>query len=228
MVKYASIIAKSQSAFISFVERAIGTKSWSLYCQSSHFQALNDAARKGLQHRMARQLLLHAANNVPLWRDRLANQTSILEERLQKDVRQLFNELPITTKADLRAGFPERVTSDGVRDQWRYGSSAGTVDRITVISDFHKRDYLRATNLRLIDAIVGHPLGARIVEIPPDACNAVCALRDEGPLELRPFVFWAMKKGVLFKRETRPDLRGRIERSWIVGTSRFNRPAAST
>jgi phenylacetate-CoA ligase len=201
---------------IRLVEKALGTQFWSLYRQSCLNQTLIDTECQEIQHRKAHQLLTHAVQRVPFWRERLVASLPTWERQPDRNFARRFNELPITTKADLRNGFPERVTSDGVREQWRYGNSAGTVDRVTVVSDFRKRDYLRSINLRMVKAIVGRPFSARIVEIPPDACNVVCALRDEGPIDLWPFVLWAMKKGLLFKRETRSDLHGRIERSLIV------------
>lgn len=198
------------------VQRLAGTEFWSLYRQGARHRQLDDAQRATVQRQLTQRLLAHAAENVPLWRERLVEQRPLKLSAEEVCLAAEFGALPITTKADLRSGFPERVTSAGSREYWRYGSSAGTVDRVTIVSDFAKRDQLRAINLQIVDSLIGNPLGARIVEVPPDACNVVCALRDEGPLELRPYVLWALKKRILFKRETRPDLRGRLERSFII------------
>ncbi len=216
MVNRLSFMSNVQSLLFPLIELAIGSKFWSLYRQGRAYDCTADSSRSDIQHGNAQRLLRHAIQNVPLWRDRFLADQSTWLDRPQSEMPNLFLDLPVTSKADIRTGFPEKVTSDGAREHWRFGNSAGTVDRVTVVSDFEKRDYLRATNLRISNAIVGNPLGSRIVEIPPDACNVVCALRDEGPLELKTFVLWALKKGILFKRETRPDLRGRLERSWIV------------
>lgn len=182
---------------------------WSIYYQKRFGKKKHDTLR------LLCNLIEHAKSHVPLWQERferLGASRPISPDTIQS----LFTELPLTSKADIRSGFPDQVTSAGFRKDWRYGNSAGTIDRVTIVSDFKKRDYQRATNLRIVDLVVGDPLAARIVEVPPDACNIVCALRDEGPIDLVPFIRWAVRKRILFKAETRPDLRGRIERSLIV------------
>ncbi len=176
------------------LERSAGTRFWTYYRQAKRNTRSPDETQADLQVRSATQILRHAAQNVPYWRERLDLQT--LPLTIDKEsFDEVFRRVPITTKSDLRLGFPDQVTSDAVRDTWRYGSSAGTVDRITIVSDFSKRDYIRATNLRIMDAVLGNPLAAKIVDIPPDACNVVCALRDEGPLGLLPFVKMGIQKG---------------------------------
>lgn len=175
----------------------------------------DDSRRSEEQNRRLGDLISHAAKSTPIWSERVAA-TNATDVAKAVGIAESLQHLGTMSKADARDGFPDRVTSSGDKSSWRYGSSAGTVDRVTVISDFQKRDYIRATNFRVIEELLGDPFKARIAEIPPDACNVVCALRDEGPLELTPFLVWALRKGILFKRETRPDLRGRIERSFFL------------
>ena len=208
MRKGHAIARRSMHALMPLAERLAGTRFWSFYKKSTKDSLVHDARIEALC-----RLLAHAAQTVPIWNERLAS----LGDNLDcSKLKEHWASLPLLTKADLREGFPDRVTSKTRQSQWRYGSSAGTVDRVTVVSDFMKRDYVRATGLRMVNLVLGDPLAARIVEIPPDACNVVCGLRDEGPLELLPFVRWAFKKGILLKRQTLPDLRGRIERSWFI------------
>jgi phenylacetate-coenzyme A ligase PaaK-like adenylate-forming protein len=203
------IARKSMHALMPLAERLAGTRFWTFYKKSVKDASLvRDTRLESLC-----RLLAHAARTVPIWNERLATLGDNMDG---SKLKEHWASLPLLTKADLREGFPDRVTSKTRQSQWRYGSSAGTVDRITVVSDFMKRDYVRATGLRMVNLVLGDPLAARIVEIPPDACNVVCGLRDEGPLELLPFVRWAFKKGILLKRQTLPDLRGRIERSWFI------------
>jgi phenylacetate-coenzyme A ligase PaaK-like adenylate-forming protein len=209
MRKGQRIARKSMHAMMPLAERLAGTRFWTLYKKSvSGASLVNDSRMEALC-----KLLAHAAQTVPLWTERLA----ILGDNIDgSTLNEHWSSLPLLSKADLREGFPDRVTSKTRQSQWRYGSSAGTVDRVTVVSDFLKRDYVRATGLRMVNLVLGDPLAARIVEVPPDACNVVCGLRDEGPLELLPFIRWAFKKGILLKRQTLPDLRGRIERSLFI------------
>jgi phenylacetate-coenzyme A ligase PaaK-like adenylate-forming protein len=47
---------------------------------------------------------------------------------------QDIGRLPVTTKSDIAANFPDRITD--TRQQfkpWRYRSSSGTIERLTVI-----------------------------------------------------------------------------------------------
>ena len=191
------------------LERLSSTRFWSLYRASRRHGPLSEAE----QLQRLRRLLTRAQRSVPCWRQRLADVVAASDDA---ELKRRFLQLPVCGKEQLRAGFPDQVTNGDVRHQWRYTHSAGTVDRMTVVTDFSKRDQTRATNLRVIELLLGDPLAARIVEMPPHACNVVCGLRDEGPPDLWPYLRWAVRRGVLLHRDSRPDLRGRIERSLVI------------
>src|SRR5262249_33489808 len=92
-----------------------------------------------------RSLLAHAYNSVPFYRER------IQAVRLDPDTFSSSDDLrrlPPTTKADIIANFPDQITSSPrVFPPWRYVSTSGTIERLTAIHDFRKRDFVRASQL---------------------------------------------------------------------------------
>jgi phenylacetate-CoA ligase len=129
---------------------------------------------------------------------------------------QLLGRLPVVTKADIRRHYPDGILTSPAGPDWQYLSTSGTTDRLTVVSDFAKRDQRRACELRVLKTALGQDLAVRSVEIPPNACNAVCGLGDLAPTGLFPFLRDAYRRRVLFRRETLANLRGRCERSWLM------------
>jgi phenylacetate-CoA ligase len=131
------------------------------------------------------------------------------------DVRELLLRLPPVRKPALRAHFPGGVTNREQAVDCRYQSTAGTTDRMTVIANFRKRDYLRTTELRVLHLAMGEDVGVRTVEIPPNACNVVCGLVDAGSESLPNYLWECMRRQKFFSRELLVELRGRFERQII-------------
>src|SRR4029077_15922337 len=77
-------------------------------------------------------------------------------------------------------------------------------------------DQRRACELRVLKTALGQDLAVRSVEIPPNACNAVCGLGGLAPAGLLPFLRDAYRRRTLFRRETLADVRGRCERGWLM------------
>lgn len=156
-------------------------------------------------------ILRHAFETVPRWRQ-LAEQVGILVHEVNPGTAcEILRRLPITTKADYKRGFPKDVTSEVTREDLRYVQSSGTTDRVTVVQDFDKRDIHRACVVRSWKHLFGKQLGIQFVEIPPHACNVVCAMTDNGPQALLPFLWWALQNRRLGMNSLKSDLIGRIE-----------------
>jgi len=142
--------------FVRSSELLCGTRFWTNYRQQKA------TSRSDIPHAKLRSLLLHATQNVPHWRN-AQKLIDALDDELASPS-DLLRNAPLTTKQDVKSGFPEKITAEnGNKENWRFGSSAGTVDRVTIVSDFAKRDQIRATNLRVVDQLIGNHLCARIV-----------------------------------------------------------------
>jgi phenylacetate-CoA ligase len=87
---------------------------------------------------------------------------------------------------------------------------------MTVISDFRKRDYRRSSELRALQLAVGADIAVRTLEVPPNACNVVCGLGETGPQDLLGYLWYAFRRRDFFSQEARTELRGRIERRFVM------------
>lgn len=197
------------------LERCTRTRFFSLYQEMCRLERLPAAERRAAQSVRLAQLLRHVGRAVPFWREAFERAGLLVTSIDASNALEVLRRLPVLTKQDFKSGFPDQVTSQGARDEWRYAGTAGTTDRVLVINDFVKRDHVRAVTLRTLHHIVGSSLGVTSVEVPPHACNVVCGLADEGPLELGPYLWWALTKGKLWQAAARADLRGRLERRFI-------------
>ncbi len=188
--------------------------------------ALRRAARLPLEERRRMQLerlnalLKEAAVSVPLYRDRLAGTRAA---QGLADLEQL-RELPITTKEDLQAGFPDRVVhAQADRRTWQYVSSSGTVSRVVTVKDFDRRDQERASLLHTLRAGSGYRPGLPIVQIPANICNLMCGVdatnEDESfRREMGRYVWGKL-------RRSSPDisnLRGAFDRRMIFRSRMLN------
>ncbi len=131
------------------------SKFWQLYCDFSRnpVEALYSPSPDEVFCKL-QALLKHAYECVLFYRERLANagmkpeSFTCLED---------FGRIPPTTKADLEANFPDRVmASDRAFGPWRYVSTSGMIERMTVIHDFRKRDYARAAHLLAMRSATGY------------------------------------------------------------------------
>ncbi|PAY16588.1 hypothetical protein CKO51_25775 [Rhodopirellula sp. SM50] len=164
-----------------------------------------------------KRLLAHAQANVPFYHDRLQEPDSSVAT-----VSDLLNAVPVTTKDDIEANFPDGVTDGSDPADWRMMSTRGTAQRLITIQGFEKRDAVRAANLRMLRLAGGYRPGMPMVEIPPEVCENVCGEmgeEDEGVLSH----LWSMlRERRLREQKSIRDLRGLVERNWI-----FNRKTYS-
>ncbi len=160
-----------------------------------------------------RGVIRHAHTHVPFYRERM-DALGLTPEALADF--ENFRKLPPTTKADISANFPDRITStDKKFEPWRYVSTSGTTGRLTVIHDFQKRDYARAALLLALRGAIGYQPGMKYLDIPPDICANVCGVSGTVEKKFLPFVFEKIKQGSLFDGETVSALRGLVDRQMI-------------
>ena len=160
-----------------------------------------------------RDLVAHSYQNVAFYRERF--QSLGLAPDCVKTLED-FKKIPPTTKADILANFPDRMTSKVALFQpWRYVSTSGTVQRMTAIQDFRKREYIRATQLLGMKIGANYEPGMRYMEIPPDICTDVCGASDSLEPPLFTYLWENLKKGSVFNPETISNLWGLVERQII-------------
>ncbi|MGL4549639.1 MAG: phenylacetate--CoA ligase family protein [Gemmataceae bacterium] len=190
------------------------TRFWSYYQATRRFQSRDDAARDAVR----------AGNLARVWA--AARETALNAQRMRdaglpdgpprpdEAFARLAALAPIT-KAAFRRAFPDGATRGGASADWRFQSTAGTTDRMTVVADFRKRDHVRASELHALNLALGREVGFPTVEIPPNACNVVCGLIDTGPPSLLGYLWQAARGGRLFTAEAQTELRGRFERQMV-------------
>src|SRR5205807_10213700 len=103
-----------------------------------------------------------------------------------REAPELLGQLSPVTKVEFRRHFPIGVITGQDRGDWRYVSTSGTTDRLTVVADFIKRDHTRSSELRALHIAMQADVAVDTVEIPPNACNVVCGLTESGPA-----TFWS-------------------------------------
>jgi phenylacetate-CoA ligase len=196
------------------VEGLTRTRFWSYYKESLRFDRWNEARRDTLRReRLAR--VWNAALSTTLHRQRLTAAGLSAECVRPHEVGLLLERLAPVTKTDFRRHFPDGVTTGCGSSDWRYQSTAGTTDRMTVIADFRKRDHNRSGELRALRLALGAEVSIDTVEIPANACNLVCGLADTAPASLFGYLWQALRGGTLFSRTALTELRGRFERQMV-------------
>jgi phenylacetate-CoA ligase len=156
-----------------------------------------------------RALLQHAYETVPLYRERM-DAVGFLPGDLKSldDMRHL----PTLRKCDISANFPDRIlSSQKSLTPWRYRSTSGTIERLTVVHDSRKRDLARALQLFSLYSTSGYLPGMRYMEIPPDVCRNVCGAADT----IEPTVLQYVWKNRSTSSDAISDLRGLVERQWV-------------
>jgi phenylacetate-CoA ligase len=180
------------------------------------FDRANRQSRERLQRARLCRALAHVSTHVPLWRTRFAASLARDTPMTPMNAMEILTALPVLTKDQARTGFPDELCSTAGRDDWRLSTSSGTMDRISVVHDFAKRDASRAAELRVRHWLTGSGVRARVLEIPPDACNITCGLGPEGPEDPIGFIRHALMHGEHRGVELVRGLRGRIERRLII------------
>lgn len=159
-----------------------------------------------------RTLLVHAYDSVSFYRQRM--DTLGLKPHAWRTLED-FRQLPPTTKADLAANFPDGLlSSKREHGPWRYVSSSGTVDRVSVIQDFRKREFVRATQLLALRTAAYRP-GMKYLEIPPDVCANVCGVGGTQEPTVFQYAFNALTSGAILQDDVRSNLRGLVERQLV-------------
>jgi phenylacetate-CoA ligase len=143
-----------------------------------------------LQSRKLLRLLRHACATVPHYRDIAAGEGLRIEGRSPFKV---LAEFPVLTKADVAASFPDRILSRGRRSlASKHRTSTGTTsDRVDVILDLSSQQWRHAHELWADGLGGGCRLGARRLEIPPDACSRECGINSHRPERFWDEVRWA-------------------------------------
>ncbi|MEM7418456.1 MAG: aminotransferase class V-fold PLP-dependent enzyme [Pseudomonadota bacterium] len=150
-----------------------------------------------------RNEILSLAKSLPFWQAQL------------KDI-ESFEQIPLTYKSDYVTGFPEQNVLPHRKEEHQTLASGGTSERMTVVTDFAKRDRLRA--LENVNIALSHQTfwARKTLDIPPSACNVTCGLIDKGPEAIWPFLRWATLTKQWIHEDTMSNLRGRIERQWLM------------
>ena len=186
---------------------------WPLYkgFTQNHGNSLFEPSTDSLFHKL-QSLVQHAFDNTEYYQNRYS-QEGVSNNLLSFNA---FKEYPHLTKQDIENNFPDQITSrlkQGL--PWRYVSTSGTIERLTVINDFIKRDYIRASELLGLHFSTGYLPGMKILEIPPDICTDVCGAVDVVEPGIVEFLVDHIKTKDLTEPEIRSDLTGMIERQLI-------------
>lgn len=203
-----------RSLVLPLAECVTRTRFWTYYQDSLRFDRWDATRRDTLRNQRLAEVW-NAALDTGLHRQRLAEAGLPLEPANSRSVFELLHQLPMVRKAAFRRQFPDGVTVGNQAADWRYQSTAGTTDRMTVVADFRKRDHVRSSELRVLQMALGAEVGLAIVEIPPNACNVVCGIVNTGPPSLMGYLWQSVKKRKLFNSEAHTELRGRFERRMI-------------
>lgn len=192
------------------------TRFWSAARQMNAFDRTSLEQRRHVQSRRLAEALVGAAHAVPHWRAQLAALGLAPGDISASTAIDVLRRFPFLTKATVKSGFPHALTAEGDADDWRVQYSSGTTDRVTVVHDFPRRDSMRAAEIRSLALACEWQPGVRTLEIPPDACNVVCGMADTGPSDPVAFAWAAWRAGRLRQPDVQADLRGRVEREYIL------------
>jgi phenylacetate-CoA ligase len=186
---------------------------WEAYREMMRLERRSAAEQAEVQARRLRHLVEHAFSRVPHYReaaDRHGIDPATIRE--PSDLRRL----PVLTKEEVQAAFPDRITAEGMdRADWRFLSTSGTANRLMVIQDFGKRDLARAAEARAFHLGGGYRAGERLVEIPPDVCNIACGIEGESLDGVLDQLWLMTRRGSWRDEKEIRTLRGRVERNWV-------------
>lgn len=190
-----------QYGLFPLLERFSATSCWSDAQQTlrNHFSGYTESQNR--QEKL--QAIFKQAQLLPFWKARLQNYTSL-------------QDVPVTYKQDYITGFPTHVVLPHRQTEHQTLASGGTSERMTVVTDFAKRDRLRA--LENVNVALSHQAfwARKTLDIPPSACNVTCGLMDKGPESIFAFIKWATEQQQWRHPDTLSNLRGRVERQWLM------------
>jgi phenylacetate-CoA ligase len=154
-------------------------------------------------------LLEHANQHVPFYRERFRD--AGLSVASFRSVQEL-DRLPTLRKVDIARNFPDRITSEKqLHRPWRCLSTSGTIERLSIVHDFYKRDVVRALQLMALSMGTGYQFGLRYLEMPPNICRDVCGAADNPDPDFFQYAWQQLTRGNLFKPDVVSDLRGLAE-----------------
>lgn len=115
------------------------------------------------------RLIHHAYENVPLYKEKW-DAAGVKPD----DIRSLgdFSRIPVTTKQDLREGFPDRVIARNYASgKLRYSNTSGTTGRaLLMVQDLDDINYKYAAKLRS-RKLEGIEVGDRMARTTPNECR---------------------------------------------------------
>ena len=194
---------------------SVATRSsfWSLY-KGIHRRHTEAALHPSPAETLAslQGLVAHAYDSVPFYRRRMDALGLTPHSLVDLDA---LRRLPPTTKADIAANFPDGLLSSR-QDHvpWKYVATSGTVDRVTIIQDFRKRDFVRAAQALSLQTATYRP-GMKYMEIPPDACVNVCGAGGTQDPNVFRYLVGSIANRTIFDAETSSELRGLVERQIV-------------
>ena len=158
-------------------------KTWSYLkemCQSDF-----ESPQRQRTHRMAliRELLVHAYREVDIYRAAL-DRAGV--DPIEVAYPRTFMRLPITSKNDLRTGFPDRQVARSARSGWlRYSNTTGTMGRpLILVQDVADVSWKYASILRSRVLAGVDPMGTQ-VRISPNECQP-CLPQGDSPERIWP------------------------------------------
>jgi phenylacetate-CoA ligase len=186
---------------------------WSLARQVRQRQFWPQETMRSFQLERLTELVRHAAEHVPFYRERFQEVGFEADDICRVEDLQ---GLPITTKADIQANFPDRMIAEHQRDDdWQYVGTGGTTNRVMVVHDFAKRDFGRAGSQVALTDDSDYCLGKRQVSIPPDACSALCGIEGFRETSVLKHLTTMILRWQIKDPEAISNLRGLVMNNWI-------------
>jgi phenylacetate-CoA ligase len=175
------------------IEASSRRRFWSQYRASCEFDVLDEPDRRAVQ-RQRLAVVLEAARETGLHRRRL-QQAGLPNERvLPKGSLELLERLPPISKDELRRNFPADALAPGSAADRIYLTTSGTTaERLTILADFGKRDARTSAKLRHLKIAVDQEFPRR-VEIPANACSALCGVSEPLRETLPDYVWHAFQR----------------------------------
>ncbi|MGK0306703.1 MAG: cysteine desulfurase/selenocysteine lyase [Gammaproteobacteria bacterium] len=195
------------------VERYSQTRCWSI--ADARLTTHRNPNLNQQQIREKLKTLLETTQSVNFWKAHY-HHVDFDAALAKSSIHEILESLPITYKTQYIQNFPENVITTVREAEHQTLSSGGTNERMTVMTDFAKRDSLRALENVNVSLSQNAKCAKKTLDIPPSACNVTCGLTDQGPENVFSFLKYATKHKQWQHKDTLGSLRGRIERQWIM------------
>jgi phenylacetate-CoA ligase len=160
--------------------------------------------------------VLTRALETPLHRERLKSAGLDSSSVATKNPWDILKRLEPIEKGSYRRSYPDGAVTIDRGDRRTLWSTSGTTgDRLTVVLDFAKRDASRGASFFGMQLALGRRFRFPIVDIPPNACNAVCGLDGPPESSLVSLIRKAVRAGTLTSPKFRSDLNGYLDRRYL-------------